>query len=82
MEAAAGLCARKSNVGLSAGTGIVCPSKVTVPVSVPNAIVDTWTPASLAAAAASVTDRPLLLAPSLISTIRAGGGLSPFAVVA
>ena len=54
----------------------------TVPVSVPNAIVETCTPACLAAAAPCSGERPLFDVPSLSSTIRAGAGLSSFAVVA
>ena len=53
-----------------------------MPVSVPNAMVETATPALRAAAAAAAGVRPRLFAPSLSSTIRAGGGLSSFAVVA
>ena len=70
------------SVALSAGTGIRSPSMSTVPLSVPNAIVDTGTLASAAASAAASGARPVLEVPSLISTIRAGGGWSPLEVVA
>src|SRR5215831_20278862 len=70
------------SVVLSAGTGCgPYPGRSTVPWSVPNAMVDTGTPACLAAVAADSGERPLLEAPSLSSTIRAGGGLSSLAVV-
>src|ERR1700761_75475 len=53
----------------------------TVPESVPNAIVDTGTLAARAASSALATVRPLLLAPSLINTIRAGAGFAPLSVL-
>src|SRR5262245_26144225 len=69
-------------VVLSAGTDCEpYPGTSTVPVSVPNAIVETGMPLCLASVAADMGERPLLDAPSLSSTIRAGGGLSSLAVV-
>jgi hypothetical protein len=50
---------------------------LTVPLSVPNAIVLTGTPACLAAAEASSLERPELVLPSDSSTTAAGGGLPP-----
>ena len=71
------LSAMACSVGSSAGTRCVSPSMVTVPFCVPNAIVETCTCAFLAAATAVATDRPTVFVPSLSSTMRAGGGLSP-----
>src|ERR1700712_4703834 len=53
----------------------------TVPSGVPKAIVDTAILAVLAAVSASVSVRPVLLDPSLSSTIRAGAAFDPLGVV-
>ena len=53
-----------------------------MPFGVPNAIVEICTLAARAAAIADGIVRPVVFEPSLSSTMRAGGGLSPLAVVA
>ena len=68
------ICAICCMASVSSGTGI-CSSLTSIdPWSVPNAITDTGTLASAARCAASCSVRPTVRLPSVISTIRAGGG--------
>src|SRR5207244_2928311 len=57
----------------STGTRRTRPSAITVPVSVPYAIVDTGMRARAAAAAAASVDRPTVVLPSDMTTMRAAG---------
>ena len=66
--------AARACLSTGTGTGVLSPGTITVPWSVPKAMVVTGTPSLAASAAALALLRPSVVAPSDISTIAAGTG--------